>query len=134
MAQFEVRRVIYILDKLAKDINVRGRPKVSSRKSRSKTLLDTFRYLEKNSGDISQEIHMENENDNDLRQRRVYQTPTLTLFFPNAREQTNRVVRQFKKYKDYFFRFVLVNDQIQKMHFGNIRDRQMLEHMKDLMK
>eukprot|EP00347_Sterkiella_histriomuscorum_P000757 403374620 len=133
-AQFQVRRVVYLIDKLVGDINVRGRPKYNSKKRRSRTLLEAYRYLEKNSGEITLEIQNETENDNDLRQRRIYQTPTLTLFFANQREQTNRVIRQFKKYKDNFFRLVLVNDQLQKFHFGSMKQKEMLQHMKDLMK
>lgn len=45
-----------------------------------------------------------------LRLRRIYQTPTLTLVAPLQREETHRVVRRYKKYKDYFFRLNMVTE------------------------
>lgn len=58
----------------------------------------------------------------------------MTLYYPNEREQTHRVLRYNKKYKDYFFRLILVSDKIEKVHFGSRKEKPVLERMKDIMK
>jgi hypothetical protein len=64
-----------------------------------------------------------------LRLRRIYQTPTVTIVAPLQREETHRVVRKYKKYKDFFFRLNLVTDTIDKVHFGSARMQEMLDFM-----
>ena len=61
-------------------------------------------------------------------------TPTLTLYYPNEREETNRVLRKFKKYKDFFFRLILMSDSQEKIHFGSNKEREVLYYLKDVMK
>ena len=34
------------------------------------------------------------------------------------REETHRVIRKYRKYKDYFFRLTLVTENLSKLHFG----------------
>lgn len=76
------------------------------------------------------EMAEESKDDNDLRLRRVYQTPTLTLYMPCEREQTNRVIRAYHMYKEFFFRFIIVDENLKKTHFGNIKQIEMLEKLK----
>lgn len=66
---------------------------------------------------------------NMLRLRRIYQTPTVTIVAPLQREETHRVVRKYKKYKDFFFRLNLVSDTVDKIHFGSIRMQAVLDYM-----
>jgi hypothetical protein len=66
---------------------------------------------------------------NMLRLRRIYQTPTVTIVAPLQREETHRVVRKYKKYKDFFFRLNLVTDNVDKIHFGSVRMQAVLDFM-----
>ena len=66
---------------------------------------------------------------NMLRLRRIYQTPTVTIVAPLQREETHRVVRKYKKYKDFFFRLNLVSDTVDKIHFGSTRMQSVLDYM-----
>ena len=64
-----------------------------------------------------------------LRLRRIYQTPTLTIVAPLQREETHRVVRKYKTYKDFFYRLNMVTENLDKLHFGNTRMREILDFM-----
>ena len=64
-----------------------------------------------------------------LRLRRIYQTPTLTLYAPLQREETHRVVRKYRQYKDYFFRLNMVTEYMDKIHFGSQRMQGILDFM-----
>lgn len=66
---------------------------------------------------------------NMLRLRRIYQTPTVFIVAPLQREETHRVVRKYKKYKDFFFRLNLVTENIDKVHFGSMRMSTILDYM-----
>ena len=98
------------------------------------TILDYFkrRLYGEEVEQVKQEIEREKEQyetGNMLRLRRVYHTPTLFIVAPLQREETHRVVRKYKKYKDFFFRLNLVTDNIDKVHFGSIRMASILEFM-----
>jgi hypothetical protein len=45
-----------------------------------------------------------------FRLRRVFQTQTVLIVAPLMREETHRVIRKYRKYKDYFFRLTLVTE------------------------
>ncbi|CDW74505.1 rna-directed rna polymerase [Stylonychia lemnae] len=111
-AHKEVRKVLYIMDQICNSV----------------------KHFEKNSDSLQKDIEEEYQDQNDLKQRRVYQTPTLTLFHQNYKEQTHRVLRYNHLYKDFFFRLILVNDDGEKTHFGNFKGKPVLEKMKDIMK
>jgi hypothetical protein len=64
-----------------------------------------------------------------LRLRRIYQTPTVTIIAPLQREETHRVVRKYKKFKDFFFRLNMVTEQLDKIHFGHTRMQPVLDFM-----
>jgi hypothetical protein len=64
-----------------------------------------------------------------LRLRRIYQTPTVTIVAPLQREETHRVVRKYKVYKDFFFRLNMVTEQLDKLHFGHTRMQNILDFM-----
>ena len=64
-----------------------------------------------------------------LRLRRIYQTPTLTIVAPLQREETHRVVRKYKKFKDFFFRLNMVTENMDKIHFGSRRMETVLNYM-----
>lgn len=68
-----------------------------------------------------------------LRLRRIYQTPTVFIVAPLQREETHRVVRKYKKYKDFFFRLNLVTENIDKVHFGSVRMQSILDYMINIM-
>jgi hypothetical protein len=53
-----------------------------------------------------------------FRLRRVFQTQTVLIVAPLMREETHRVIRKYRKYKDYFFRLTLVTENQSKLHFG----------------
>lgn len=63
-----------------------------------------------------------------LRLRRIYQTPTLTIVAPLQREETHRVVRKYKQFKDYFFRLNMVTENLDKVHFGSTRMQTVLDY------
>lgn len=48
---------------------------------------------------------------------------------PLQREETHRVVRKYKKFKDYFFRLNMVTEQLDKLHFGHERMQPLLDFM-----
>jgi hypothetical protein len=96
------------------------------------TMLDFFRRQISQTDKIQEEIDREARsyaNGNMLRLRRIYQTPTLTLVAPLQREETHRVVRKYKTYKDFFFRLNMVTEQLDKLHFGNLRMSGILDFM-----
>lgn len=45
------------------------------------------------------------------------------------REETHRVVRRYKKFKDYFFRLNMVTELLDKIHFGHTRMQPILDFM-----
>jgi len=96
--------------------------------------MDAFNYLSNKTLNINAEIENEKENPDMLRQRRVYLTPTLILFKQNAREQTNRVLRKYINFKDYFFRLILTNDENKQFHFGKESYNQILDNYCLIMK
>ncbi|CDW76328.1 rna-dependent rna polymerase [Stylonychia lemnae] len=134
---YEIRRIIYIIDQMCNTSYVKAQIQKYKNKPNQggkQNILSAFEYLEKTSEDIRIEIQEENQEGNDLRLRRVYLTPTLLLFQPNAKDQTNRVLRYNAKIKDFFFRLVLVSDNMEKFKFGAVRQQELLEKMKEVMK
>ena len=69
-----------------------------------------------------------------MRLRRVYQTPTLTVVAPSVREETHRVVRIYKKHKDFFFRITLTSENFDKIHFASKGERKVLDYAIDVLK
>jgi len=59
--------------------------------------------LQKEFGPIDQRIV--------LRQRRLHMTPTLMLFQPSESEESNRVIRKYSNFIEYFFRISFVNEK-----------------------
>lgn len=119
-----VRKAVYVIDEICKKKTSWARPSTKHRKGNG--LIKDFTYKMENYPDINAEIETECRDQNFLRQRRVYVTPSLILFKPNAREQTCRVLRQFHRFKEYFFRLTLSDDRLQKMHYGSIKERLVL--------
>lgn len=81
---------------------------------------------------IDEEIEKESSIDtvsNIFRLRRIFQTPTLTFFAPLQREETHRVIRKFKKYKDYFYRLSLTTENLSFNHFGGEMKKNVLDFM-----
>ena len=48
---------------------------------------------------------------------------------PLQREETHRVIRKYKKYKDFFFRITLTTEYLDKIHFGSDKMRLVLNFM-----
>lgn len=96
------------------------------------TILDFFRKQLADANRIQEERDREarsHANGNMMRQRRIYQTPTLTIVAPLQREETHRVVRKYKSYKDFFYRLNMVTENLDKLHFGHTRMREILDFM-----
>lgn len=47
---------------------------------------------------------------------------------PLVREETHRVIRKYKDYKDFFFRLTLTSEYLDKIHFGNDSMRIVLDY------
>ena len=45
------------------------------------------------------------------------------------REETHRVIRKYRTYKDYFFRLTLVSENLDKLHFSGEKMRKILDFM-----
>ena len=125
--------VCYIIDDMATEAVLEAKPPGFKDRLRvQKTLLDFFRQRMLSDESVKEEIESEArlyQSGNMLRLRRIYQTPTVTIVAPLQREETHRVVRKYKKYKDFFFRLNLVTDNIDKVHFGSTRMQEMLDFM-----
>lgn len=66
--------------------------------------------------------------------RRTFVSPTLIIVAPQERSETNRVIRNKKIYKEFFFRTTLVNDKLEKDFFFHDSMNKMLEYNKDILK
>jgi len=98
--------------------------------------MEFFKHRIQQSDKVKEEIDRENRmhaSGNMMRLRRIYQTPTVTIVAPLQREETHRVVRKYKKYKDFFFRLNLVSETLDKLHFGSMRMATMLDYMIDVL-
>lgn len=84
----------------------------------------------KNCEKIDEEISKESlVGTNVFRLRRIFQTRTLTFVAPLMREETHRVIRKYKKYKDYFYRLTLTGEAFDKINFGGEGNRTVLDFM-----
>ena len=64
-----------------------------------------------------------------FRLRRVFQTQTLLHVAPLQREETHRVIRKYRNYKDYFFRITLTGENFDKLFFGGENRKIVLNFM-----
>jgi hypothetical protein len=115
--------VTYVLDDIAGDPLIQAQPQSFRRTYKQKkhyTLTNLFNYRFNNSEKLDEEIKKEFDEDTPpmFRLRRVFQTQTVLHVAPLMREETHRVIRKYRNYKDYFFRITLVSEHLSKIHFG----------------
>lgn len=126
--------VCYIIDEMAQENVLRPQPVGFRDHLRVQhSILEFFKLkLNRDKDKVREEIEKENRlhtQGNMLRLRRIYQTPTVTIVAPLQREETHRVVRKYKKYKDFFFRLNMVSENLDKLHFGSNRMQEVLNYM-----